>query len=135
MRVVLDTDVFVSSFFGGKPRQIIDLWVVGQVILCLCPAIIEEYVAVVRRLGLDERPELDELLALFRRGHSTSFASSTPDLRVVAADPDDDKFIACAVALKAEAIVSGDHHLLELGTYIDIPILSPDNFLSRLNKT
>ena len=129
MRIVLDTNVFASSFFGGKPKQIIDLWARGHVTLCLSPAIVQEYTAVVRRLGLDERPELDEFLDLFRRGHHTCFASAVPDLQVVASDPDDDKFIACAVALRARAIVSGDHHLLDLGIYIDIPIVPPSEFL------
>ena len=131
MRIVLDTNVFVSSFFGGKPKEIIRLWTRSEVILCISPAIMEEYIVVVRRLGLDKRPELDELLALFKRSHSTCFSAAVPELHVVTADPEDDKFIACAVELKAKAIVSGDHHLLELGTYIDIPILSPSEFLHK----
>ena len=129
MRIVLDTNVFVSSFFGGKPKQIIDLWARGRVSPCLSPAIVEEYIAVVRRLGFDERPELAELLNLFKRGHRTWFVSVLPDLHVVTADPEDDKFVACAVALQADVIVSGDHHLLDIGTYIDIPILTPAEFL------
>ena len=129
MRVVLDTNVFVSSFCGGRPKLIIALWARGHVNLCLSPAIVEEYIAVVRRLGLDRRPELDEVLDLVKRGHHTCFASAVPDLHVVAADPDDDRFIACAVALNADAIVSGDHHLLDMGSYIDIPILAPAEFL------
>ena len=52
-------------------------------------------------------------------------------LRVVAADPDDDKFIECAVAADAAVIVSGDHHLLDLGKYADIQILAAAEFLAR----
>ena len=50
---------------------------------------------------------------------------------VVAADPDDDKFIECAVTAGATVIVSGDHHLLDLGTYGDIQILTAVEFLGR----
>jgi predicted nucleic acid-binding protein len=99
------------------------------VVLCLSPAIVEEYVAVLRRLGLDGRPELDELLDLLRRRHHLCFAASVPDLHVVEADPEDDKSVACAVALRADRIVSGDHHLLDLRNYLGIPVLTPAQFL------
>ncbi len=52
--------------------------------------------------------------------------------RVVAADPDDDAVLACAVARNADAIVSGDRHLLALGSYRDIPILTVAALLERL---
>ena len=52
-------------------------------------------------------------------------------LRVVAADPDDDNFIKCAMAAGATVIVSGDHHLLDLGKYGDIQILTADEFLAQ----
>ena len=68
-RVVIDTNVFVSSFFGGNPRRIIDLWKTGKVILCLSRPIIEEYVDVLRRLGLQNEKELDELLSLNKNGY------------------------------------------------------------------
>jgi predicted nucleic acid-binding protein len=51
-------------------------------------------------------------------------------LEVVTADPDDDKFVECAVVGGAAAIVSGDHHLLDLGSFGAIPILSPGEFLT-----
>ena len=51
--------------------------------------------------------------------------------RVVAADPDDDKFVECALAAGASLIVSGDHHLLELKEYEDILILSAAEFIAR----
>lgn len=50
----------------------------------------------------------------------------------LSADPDDDKFIECAVAGSAKYIVSGDSHLLEIGTVLDIPILTPSEFSKKL---
>jgi putative PIN family toxin of toxin-antitoxin system len=55
----------------------------------------------------------------------------TGDVHVVTDDPDDDKFIECALVAKATAIVSGDHHLLELGNYEGITMLSAAEFLAR----
>ncbi len=131
MKAVIDTNVFVSSFFGGHPRKVIDLWKTGEITLCLSAAIVDEYVAVLRRLGLEGEDELGELLDLFARGVNVLFAAHPPDLRVVHADPDDDKFIACAVALKADAIVTGDRALRDIGGYMGIRILSPGEFLKK----
>jgi predicted nucleic acid-binding protein len=118
------------SSFGGNPRKIIDLWKNGQVTICLAPAIIEEYLAVLRRLGLEGEPEIGELIDLFAKGHHLLFTAKTPELKIVHGDPADDKFIGCAVALKAEAIVSGDKRLQEVGDYMRIKILGPGGFLS-----
>jgi putative PIN family toxin of toxin-antitoxin system len=130
MRIVVDTNIFVSSFFGGNPRKIIDLWKNGQVTICLSPAIVEEYLTVLRRLGLEEEPEIGELIDLFAKGHHLLFTAKTPVLKIVHGDPADDKFIECAVALKAEAIVSGDKRLQAVGDYMGIKVLGPRGFLS-----
>ena len=128
-RVVLDTNIFVSSFFGGNPRTIVDLWKTGEITLCLSRAIVEEYVEVLRRLGLQNERELGELLALFARGFSVQFTAKTPELHVVKEDPDDDKFIECAVALNAEVIISGDRALTGIKNYMGIRIVTPKEFL------
>ncbi|MDI6759318.1 MAG: putative toxin-antitoxin system toxin component, PIN family [Candidatus Brocadiaceae bacterium] len=129
MRVVIDTNVFVSSFFGGTPRKIIDLWKSGDVTLCLSRDILDEYVKVLQRIGLQDESELEELLSLFARGFNTLFTTKTPEIRVVKDDPDDDKFIECAVALKAKVIVTGDKSIKALGEYMEIKILTPQEFL------
>ena len=81
MRVVIDTNIFVSSFFGGKPRKIIDLWKAGKITLCLSNAILDEYIDVLRRTGLTEEDELEELLSLFSRGFSLLFTTKTPKIK------------------------------------------------------
>ncbi|OGV60735.1 MAG: putative toxin-antitoxin system toxin component, PIN family [Lentisphaerae bacterium GWF2_50_93] len=134
MRAVVDTNVFISSFFGGNPRKIIDLWKQDRLQLCLSQAIVEEYVEVLLRLGLQDKMEIKELLSLFSKGGNTLFTSETETVTLVADDPDDNKFIECAVALEAEYIVSGDKHLLNIGKYLNIKILSPLAFLNELNK-
>ena len=47
-------------------------------------------------------------------------------------DPDDDQVLACALAAKAKAIVSGDRHLLDLKQYQDIPVITPAETLKRI---
>jgi uncharacterized protein len=134
IRVVVDTNVLVSSFFGGKPREVIDLWKAGDITLCLSGPVVGEYIAVLERLGLAEKQELSELLQLFRTGFHCLFTAETPSLAIVKADPSDDKFIECAVALQARFIISGDKALLAVGDYLGLSILSPREFMERMSE-
>ena len=134
MKVVLDTNVFVSSFFGGNPRKIVDLWKTGEITLCLSQPIINEYVEVLRRLGLQDEREMEELLGLFANGFHLIFTARTPRLHVVEQDTDDDKFIECAVSLKADYIVSGDKSLTAIQEYMSIKIANPKDFLVGYKK-
>lgn len=128
-KVVVDTNVFVSSFFGGNPRKIVDLWKSVQLTLCLSRPIIDEYVEVLQRLGLKNERELSELLSLFAHGFHVLFSAKTPELHLVEKDPDDDKFIECAVALKADFVISGDKALVAIQDYMGIRIVTPKKFL------
>ena len=134
MRVVIDTNIFISSFFGGNPRKVIDLWKSGQITLCLSRPIVDEYVDVLRRMGLQNERELEELLSLFAHGFHVLFTTKTPNLKVVKKDRDDNKFIECAVALNSKFIISGDKALQEIKNYMGIKIQSPKQFLDDYSK-
>lgn len=133
IRVVIDTNVFVSSFFGGIPRKIIDLWKNGSIVLCLSQEIIEEYLAVLNRLGLDKAQEISNLTKLFAEGYNSIFTAKTLKIEVVKEDAEGNKFLECAVALNSKIIVSGDKHLTSIGKYIDINIMSPREFIEHHN--
>jgi putative PIN family toxin of toxin-antitoxin system len=134
IRAVVDTKVFVSSFFGGNPRKVVDLWKSGEVTLCLSKPIVDEYIEVLRRLGLQNEKELDELLGLFAHGFHVVFTAKTPELHVVEKDPDDNKFIECAVALKADFVIASDKSLIEIQDYMAIKIVSPKDFLRSYRR-
>jgi putative PIN family toxin of toxin-antitoxin system len=131
MKVVIDTNIYVSSFFGGNPRKIIDFWKKGKIILCLSKDILDEYIDILQRVGLKDENEIEELLSLFAKGFNILFTTKTPKIRAVKDDPDDDKFIECAVALKAEIIITGDKSLKVLNEYMGIKILNPQQFLKN----
>jgi len=132
MRVVIDTNVFISSFFGtGSPRKIIDFWKEGRITICLSNQIIDEYVEVLEKLGLMGEREILEILQLFAHGFNSLFARKTPELEIVEDDPDDNKFFECAVAFTANFIVSGDKKILELEEYIGIKVVSPKQFVDK----
>lgn len=134
MRVVIDTNIFVSSFFGGNPRKVIDLWKKEKITLCLSKEILDEYIEVLQRIGLENEDELKELISLFARGFNILFTAKTPKLSVVKNYPDDDKFIECAAALKADVIITGDKALHDVIEYEGIEILTPQQFLKNYGQ-
>lgn len=132
MRVVIDTNVFISSFLGtGNPRKIIDLWKKGKITICLSKQIVAEYVYVLKQLGLSEEPEVEEILQLFARNFHSLFTAKTPKFKIVKTDPDDNKFFECAVALKGEYIISGDKAVLAIENYMRTKVVNPTQFLKE----
>ncbi len=75
---------------------------------------------------------VNNLTKLFAEGYNSIYTSDTPSLNVVKDDPDDNKFLECAVALDSKVIISGDKHLKKIKKYINIDIMSPGDFLSSL---
>ena len=129
MKVVVDSNVFVSSFFGGNPKKIIDLWKNEKITLCLSDAILDEYINVLRKIGMKDEYELEELLSLFSKGFNILFTTKTAKMKIIKNDPGDDKSIECAVALKADAVITGDKEVLAIKEYMGIKILTPQQFL------
>ncbi|MCW8795911.1 MAG: putative toxin-antitoxin system toxin component, PIN family [Chlorobium sp.] len=131
MRVVCDTNILISGIlFGGKPREILHLCSSGTLDNTISPAILEEVENVLLRpkFGLHDE-QVYEIIRLFR----DTFTLVTPECRlsVITADPDDNRILEAAHAAKANAIISGDAHLLDLATWNNIPIVSADTFLKK----
>ena len=133
MKVVLDTNVVVSGvFFGGTPGRVLAAWSAGKFAMVLSPAILDEY----RRVGHDlghRHPELnaafEPVLTLIAMNAIIVDAPALAD--PVSADPDDDMFLAAAIAAQASVIVSGDRDLLNVSGWRDIAVLSPRQFLDQ----
>ena len=134
MRVVIDTIVFVSSFITvGTLRKIIDLWKKGKITLCLSKPIVEEYLEVLKQLGLENEEETSELLHLFARGFNSIFTAKTPDFQIFEENSKDDKFFQCAVALEASYIISGEKAVLAVEDYMGIKVISPKRFVDLMD--
>jgi putative PIN family toxin of toxin-antitoxin system len=129
-RVVFDTNIWVSGLlWRGKPHQCLLLAKGGAVQHVHCTEMMAELSEKLREtFGFSEN-HVRAVLYDFR--HSCERVEITGEIQVVVDDPDDDKFIECALVAKASVIVSGDHHLLELGKYEGIPVLSAAEFLGR----
>lgn len=129
MRIVLDTNVLISGiFFGGPPARILQSWIRKAIQIVLTEQIFEEY----RRVGEElatKFPSINidpilEFLPLFGEFVETRGMSET-----ICDDPDDNKFIECALAGRSKLIVSGDKHLLKISGYKGIEVLRPREFV------
>ena len=132
MRTVIDTNVFVSSFFGGIPRLVVDHWFSGKVILCVSRPILKEYVEVLGRFQLNREDLFRRLVAAFERGPNILFIANPKEENWINDDPGGNKLIACAISLHAEYIVSGDSHLVEAGEIGGVKIISPREMLDLI---
>ena len=130
-RVVLDTNVVVSSLWGGFPGRVVRLWQQGRLRVLVSQPIVEEYLSVLARFHPAEE-DLDALVALWGHPDVTEWITPTVRVHEIPEDPADRRFLECAIAGHADAIVSGDRPLLRLGTFHEIPILAPRAFLTTL---
>lgn len=131
MRIVLDTNVFVSAvFFGGVPGRILEAWRDGKLQLVLSADILDEYQRVGRVLA-SEYPgaDLEPFLALLAFEAEVVEAPALPT--PVSRDSDDDKFLACASAGGVAAIVTGDQDLLVHDGWRGVRILRPRQFVDQ----
>jgi hypothetical protein len=134
LKVVLDTNVLVSGLIvaNGPSGRILDAVRQGNLTLVTSPQLLQEFSDVVARPRIARKypkvAEQAETVIDFFRANAT-LVSGQPVEAVVAADPDDDAVIACAVQGEAEYIVSGDEHLLNLGQHGSIRIVTPSQFI------
>ena len=129
MRIVLDTNVFVSGvFFSGPPYQILKAWRDDRLQLAISKEILGEYQRVGKALAVrfpDIHLEPILELVILKAKIFPSHRLPVP----VCEDPDDDKFFACALAGKSRIIISGDKHLLKASGFRTIQVLRPRDFV------
>ncbi len=131
MRVVPDTNVLVSGIvFGGPPGEIMALAAARQLQLILSAPLITE----LRRVLREKFEFGDDALYLAETLVRRAGIVVEPDrtLMLIVEDPEDNRVLEAAAEGKADAIVSGDRHLLTLQVFEGIPIMSPRQFLDRL---
>jgi len=132
--VVFDTNVLFSAVgWTGKPYECIELARAGEITAVTCAELLDELAEKLQsKLGFDARQSLDTVADLLSFVRVVQIAGT---LRVIVADPDDDKVLDCAATAGATHIVTGDRrHLLPLGSYNGIPILTASDYLSARTK-
>jgi uncharacterized protein len=133
MRAVADTNVVISGLlWRGAPRGVLDLARAGRVDLFTSPSLLLELGEVLQRKKFSRRLAAAEVTVedLVLGYAALATVIRPPSIgRVVEDDPDDDAVLACAVAARADVIISGDRHLLNLREFRGMPILVPSRFL------
>jgi putative PIN family toxin of toxin-antitoxin system len=134
LKVVLDTNVLISAIlFGGKPRQILEKAIRGEIRLCLSEPILEELKGVLQRSKFDYSQEMIQFILMELRGIA-DFVNPSETINVVLEDPEDNRILECAVEAKANYIITGDFHLLKLRWYRNIEIVNSVAFLEKLSS-
>lgn len=130
MKVVADTNVLISAFCfpGGAPEQVYRAGIEGRLDLVTSRTLLAEF----GRILTDKfdwevgRPEE----AVTQVASVSSLVEPSERVEFIKADPADDRVLEAAIEGEVEAIVSGDSHLLSLGTWRDIRVFSPAELLA-----
>jgi putative PIN family toxin of toxin-antitoxin system len=131
VKVVIDTNVFVSGvFFKGPPYQILKAWRAESFELAISQEILDEYRRVEGELA-SEHSSVDLEPALTFITKNICLTIPKPLDEPVCSDPDDDKFLACALACESKIVVSGDKHLLSVSGYQEIEVMKPRQFAEK----
>jgi putative PIN family toxin of toxin-antitoxin system len=135
MRLVLDTNIYVSNLISekGNPAKIVRWWLEGEFDVLVSQPIIDEILLVsgyerIQKKYAQVRENRLEYAALI--AEQALWIEPQEKLDVIAADESDNRYVECAVAGGAQYIITGDEHLLELGEYEGIRVLTPAAFVA-----
>lgn len=139
LKVVLDTNQFVSAIITkkGVSVQLLEAWRKHAYILITSEEIIKkakkvlQYPRIAKKYHLQEET-IESLVQLIEREAVVS--PGFLKVEIIKDDPDDNKILACALEAKAQYIISGDGHLLNLRKYKDIAILTAQEFLKSIDS-
>jgi putative PIN family toxin of toxin-antitoxin system len=137
MRVVLDTNVLVSSILrvDTPPASIRNAWLNAAFELIISNTLLKELQSVLDRPKIRKNVrwsagESERLLAAIEQ--NAMFVTPSQKISIVAADPSDNRVLEAALTGHADYIVTGDQHLLELGNFEGIEIVTPARFVAVL---
>ena len=129
MKIVLDANIFISSFFwGGNPKIIVERIVSGIDELFVTKEILDEIENVIRRPKFHAD---NDKVNYFINSIEEIGNKITPQklVKTGSRDKTDDKYIECGITANVDYIISGDIHLLELKKYENIKIVTAKDYL------
>ena len=133
MRIVIDTNIVASAiFFGGRPRELLELLLQHELSAFITQEIIEEYQGTIEYLQ-NEYPSKRITVPLTQIIAACNMIETTSEVKVCR-DPDDDKFFACALDSRSLYIVSGDKDLLAVKQYKDVQVVTVAQFFRDIWK-
>jgi len=131
MKIVVDANVVVSGLiWNGVPGVIIDRVVDGLDVLFMSGPIVDEICEVFRKpkFRKHEKRAISFIAQLRKIGRLVT-VSPNYSVKDVCRDPDDDKYLECAIVAGADYIISGDRDLLDLKEYGGVKIVNARDYL------
>ena len=135
IRVILDTNIFISGIFwkGNYCSQIIDAWKSEKITLVSSLEIIQELVQTLQDFKIEmPKAMIDEWRRMIIK--NAMIVLPIENLHLIKEDPDDNKFFEAAITGKANYIISQDKHVLKIKAYRGIKTASPEEFVKLLNS-
>ena len=134
INVVLDTNVFISSiFWTGNPHRIVELALDKTIQVYTSLEILTELERVLKNSFKQDTQFIERQIALILE--YALVIQTNQRVEIIKEDQDDNKIIECALAAKADYIISGDHHLFDLKEIFEIRIVKPKEFLEEINNS
>ena len=142
MIVVLDTNVLVSALLNpdSKPGRILKSVIDGENVMGMTAHLHDE---LQRALGYSRvrdrlvdklgEPEVERIPRLLAR-LAMHVANVEPTDNWITDDPDDNWVVQCALTCHADRIVTGDRHLLDIGSVLGVLVVSPAVFLQEITS-
>ncbi|MBI1870347.1 MAG: putative toxin-antitoxin system toxin component, PIN family [Chlamydiae bacterium] len=131
---VIDTNIFINSLLKGSCRLIIQAFIAKRFRLATSKSLINEIVEVCAKRKFRERinkEDRETLIAIIKEaGEIVNPKIKITDCR----DKDDNKVLECAIASKAQVIVTRDTDLLVLNPYKNVSIIPPEKFIPFLKN-
>jgi uncharacterized protein len=136
MKIVFDTNILISALITtGKPRELLHKATEGQIQLILSKDILKELSEVSNDPRIRKYADQDDKIAFLKIIDKVAKLTKVKSrFKAVKDDPDDDVVLRTAFDGKADYIVSGDKHLLSLGAFRGIKILTVDEMLTQLKE-
>ncbi len=137
IKVVLDTNVVVSAAISsdGNPALIFEMFTSEEIKNYTTQEIIDEILEVLQRPKITKRLSLVEREFILNKFEEFS-EKIKPNVKFdeIKDDPDDNKFLDCAVSASVDYIISGNDHLLKLREFRKIKVLSPAEFVKIMGR-
>ena len=130
IKVVIDTNVFVSAIlFDGELDKLINLWKRKKFTFLLSKEILEEYIKVLSYKKFELSDKIIKRIIYEELLPYTKNIKVKKRINIIKKDPSDNIFLECALEGRANYIISGDKHLLQLKQYKSIKIISFSEFI------
>lgn len=137
LKVVIDTNILVSAILNpkGTPAKIVKAWFKNRFIVVISQFSLQEIERVlhyehIQKIKHISEDEIHKLVTEIIKTSELIQVSST--IEIIKTDIADNQVLATAVDGQTTYIISGDHHLLDLGEFRGIKILKPADFLNVL---